>query len=400
MSEFVCPFCFAKTNTREIIFQCVNPNCTWKDQVRTAFLHDLPLSLVDENRAENHPTVWKARAPGFFSRFFGAANPDSGECPDCHLRSTIRVCPECHSPFPHGVDDLSNMVIAIVGAKETGKSHYIAVLIQRIRQLYKSFNWTLSAMDDETINLYKSHFYNPLYISQPARTLDVTQSARANAVVKKPLLYSLSMTSRNRYHSVTLAFFDTAGEDMDDERQMRIINRYIYNASGIIILLDPLQLPNVRSKFESGNLPQAGNTYGGDIINRISNLIRTGSGVSRNSKISIPLAVTFSKIDMMRDILGGDSPVFQQSRHRNCLNLREFEGLSGHIRDWIDQLDTQQTLVQQTLDYTDVGFFGVSSLGGNPSSDGLLPFAPCPMRVEDPFLWILWKKGFIQGDRS
>ena len=44
-------------------------------------------------------------------------------------------------------------------------------------------------------------------------------------------------------------------------------------------------------------------------------------------------------------------------------------------------------------------FFGVSALGCNPQATQRLDFAPRPARVEDPFLWILWKNKLIQGIR-
>ncbi|MDO4587989.1 MAG: hypothetical protein Q4C95_11950 [Planctomycetia bacterium] len=397
MSGFICPYCFEKANTNAVFFQCINPKCSSLDPQRSALLYDIPVNQLDESQIQKYPTVFRDYSSNALFRLFGCSNPDFAFCPECEMQTSIRVCPKCHSPFPQGVDNLSNLMIAIVGAKETGKSHFIAVLIQKIRSLYKAFNWTLSANDDETMNLYKKHFYNPLYKSNPPRILEVTQSARGNAVVKKPLLYSLGIIRGKRYQSITLAFFDTAGEDMDSEDQMRLINRYIYNASGIILLLDPLQLPGVRKKLKSEHLPHEGNAYVGDIINRVANLIRNGRSIPRNTRIRIPLAVALSKIDMLQDMIGKSSVIFENSRHRGSFNLREFRNINGHIRGWISHFDEEKSFLQQTNDFMNAGFFGISALGGNPDANGFLPFSPRPIRIEDPFLWLLWKNNFIQG---
>ena len=297
------------------------------------------------------------------------------------------------------------MVIAIIGSKETGKSNYIAVLIQRIYELYEQFQWTLLAMDDATMKLYKSTFYSPLYESGMA--VDVTGTGAAvGAVVRNPLLYSLSLTSGRKLKTITLAFFDTAGEDLSDREggfdvieSMGKINRYIYNASGIILLVDPLMVPEIRKKVELSGIPgmmsNPANTAAGNIISRAAELIYRSQNLPRSKKITIPLAVVFSKIDLLKSILGTDAAVYQLSRHRGGFCLADFQNNNDCIRDWISEYDKQ--FMQATPLFRDSAFFGVSALGGNPDSNRKLPFPrPHPIRVEDPFLWLLWKNGIIK----
>ncbi|GHT44651.1 hypothetical protein FACS189454_02670 [Planctomycetales bacterium] len=316
----------------------------------------------------------------------------------------MRVCPQCHSLFPHGVDELSNLVIAIIGAKETGKSHYIAVLIRRIYELYQSFGWTLMALDDETMKRYKNDFYQPLYDRK--QVIPPTQKAAAKNNVRNPLLYSLSITRGRVFKTVTLAFFDTAGEDMDDELEMRRYTPYIYNAAGIILLLDPLQqkglrekLPTQRRETLSRTLQNDENTGAGYIINKTVNLITTKKELSRSKKIDIPLAVAFSKMDEFREVLGDDAPIYRPSKHQGYFNRTEFNEIDGFVRGWVGEFDPQ--FVGGTQYFNEAAFFGVSALGARPEQAGnnqLLPFVPRPMRVEDPFLWLLWKnKEFIKG---
>jgi len=397
MSKLICPYCFEETDSNEIWFQCSNSAC-FKAQ-------------LDGGRPREYlpqAQVFPTRRPNILQRMFGAGNPTEGRCPGCSTTTSTRVCPHCHNAFPHGLDHLSNIVIAIIGAKETGKSHYIAVLIRQIYNLYNLFDWSLMAMDDETMRLYNDRFHKPLYANR--KTIRVTMTAKSDLDVRKPLLYSLSKTSGRRLKTVTLAFFDTAGEDMDDEVAMRAINPYIYNASGIILLLDPLQIPELRGVHlpvgETGanvNMPGLANTSAGDIINKTSNLIYTKrrrvagrtAPISPTRTIPIPLAVVFSKIDMLQSVLGDDAPIYQPSRHRGFFNIREFENNDAFIRNWVGEFDRR--FIQGTRHYRETAFFGASALGGNPSAAGDLPFEPRPIRVEDPFLWLLWKNGFIPG---
>ena len=396
MSKFICPYCFEEIDSGELCFQCSNSGCVRPDKRYTE--HQRGRYLLPDETPVTRETVFTTAGPNALLRMFGVRNPSVSICPECNVETSTRACPNCHSTFPHGIDNLSNMVIAIIGAKETGKSHYIAVLIQQIYNLYNLFDWSLMAMDDETMRLYNDRFHKPLYTNR--KTIHVTTTAKSNQDVRKPLLYSLSIVSGKRLKTVTLAFFDTAGEDMDDEIAMRTINPYIYNASGIILLLDPLQIRNIRGRVNQSlddheNMPSLANTAVGDIINKTSNLIYTKRGISHSRPIPIPLAVVFSKVDMLRPVLGDDAPIYQPSRHRGYFNIREFENNDAFVRNWVGEFDRQ--FIQGMLRYREHAFFGASALGGNPTTAGDLPFEPRPVRVEDPFLWLLWKNGFISG---
>jgi len=57
----------------------------------------------------------------------------------------------------------SERTFAIIGAAESGKSHYITVLIEEIQRQASRFGWSLRASDDETMDLFQRDFYSPLY---------------------------------------------------------------------------------------------------------------------------------------------------------------------------------------------------------------------------------------------
>ena len=214
------------------------------------------------------------------------------------------------------------------------------------------------------------------------------------------------MRKKNQYKVVILAFFDTAGEDMSNEKQMKQITKYIYNAAGIILLVDPLQFRKVREELveekqlTEADLPQANNECAGDIITYVNNLItHNRHDIPSEKMIPIPLAVAFSKIDMLKESLGADSRIFQESRHRGKLDLREFGEINDTIEEWIERYDDTKKFIPVTKNFENVGFFGVSALGGNPHN-GRLQFTPRPIRVEDPFLWLLWKNNLIEGEQD
>lgn len=382
--SFYCPYCFEHVKAYEIGFHC--DHC-------------------DEN-------FGVGRIPNIFEKWGIAASPRRMLHPACRHISTTRICPRCKNKLPTAVDELSDLTIAVIGAKESGKSHYIALLIHRIKQLYQDFGWTLTALNDETIVRYKERFYHPLFNNHT--TIPATQSGHAGGEVTRPLLYSLRFGKKGRNKRVMLAFFDTAGEDLDQEQhKMGLINRYIYNASGIICLLDPLQLNRVRDalmeKIGEAALPQV-NTDTGTILNRVASLIRNeliaqNREDSASRKIKIPLAVAFSKIDaiMVPDeeasacLMPESCVLFQEDRHRGFLHLGEFENTNSLMKAWTLEADQTCDIVQQSGEFENNAFFGFSALGCNPQATQTLSHDPRPIRVEDPFLWILYQNSLIEA---
>ncbi|MCL2622279.1 MAG: hypothetical protein FWD31_01330 [Planctomycetaceae bacterium] len=387
---YTCPYCFTPVDHSDVWFQCSVAACAEPNERRSRF---------EAGLEENQPTPQGFPIKPSATVFQGSPSQSEGVCPQpqCHRKTSIRVCPICHSPFPPGIEGLSNTVIAIVGARETGKSHYIAVLIQLIRQLYRKFGWTLSALDDDTMDYYRRVFYEPLYLRN--ESLTQTSTATGNEDVKKPLLYSLNFFGKNQ--TVILAFFDSAGEDLTSLSKMRRLYRYINNADGIILLLDPLLVPSVRDRVQTVKLPSPGIiSYHNDIVNLISNLIIEGRKLTRDQQIKTPLAVAFSKIDVLEGIFGDDYARFKvpSPHHKGIFGIDDFQSNSEFIENWIDEL--APGLIQGCGTFQDVGYFGVSALGKDPvesHKQWKVPGGPIPMHVEDPFLWLLYMNGMIPG---
>lgn len=396
--SYICPFCFEKQKISEIEFRCTNIRmdgtgsrlCPPKDdQILTDFL-----GFRDVQKKAN---FFQGEAKGI-----GITMPRKAECPECHEISTVRICPKCHSRLPNDIDTTDDLIFAIIGAKETGKSHYISVLIDIIKKnLSNSFNFALEAATEETIRRYNNDFKAPL---DKGETIKATQSGLANRDVREPLIYVLRFEKKGffskKVKTATLIFFDTAGEDLNEEDTMLTVNKYIYNSSGIIFLLDPLQIGNVRDSLPSGTpLPQI-NTEIESIITRTTRMIRKAKNIKPSSKIDIPLAVVFTKIDALEPILEPSSYLNYTGRHAETgkFDVVDSENVSQEmesmLRDWSGSDFAQQVAVNFNI----YSYFGLSALGCNPHSTQRIPKV-VPHRVEDPFLWLLWKAGLIRADK-
>ncbi|QSS99707.1 hypothetical protein IMZ31_16830 [Pontibacillus sp. ALD_SL1] len=394
--KYICPYCFTKHKIHEVKFRCSNENHREQDEVYGDYwgYHTAPIEQ------KVLPTPEKSGMA-----MIKPTMPSSTNCMECDTNPStrIRICPTCHSALPSSIADYEDYIFAVIGGKETGKSHYIAMLIERINnEIGNTYNCFLQPENDETIRRYKESFYNPLF--REKRTLNVTDSANSNEDVKRPLLYTLSIDGGVRGKKViTLAFFDTAGEDLHNETNMLKHNRYISNSAGVICLLDPTQLESVREEIQENKLnvtlPQDNpNGDVNDILSRTTNMIRNMLNIKVSKKISIPMALSFSKIDAIQPLLDPSSQLNQKGQHTetNGFDLVDFENVNREMEGLVQEWTKGNIPNLLKHNYKEFAYFGLSALGHDPrNGPGFSELNP--YRVEDPFLWLLYKNQIIKG---
>jgi hypothetical protein len=259
------------------------------------------------------------------------------------------------------------------------------------------FHCSLEAVDDDTINRYRTDFYDPIF--KRGETLRITNSARTNSAVLKPLVYTLSFLGAGllgRKKVVTIVFFDTAGEDLNSLADMAIFNKYIYCSAGLIILLDPLQLPMVRDQLPNDTPLPDMHTETDDIVARTAKLIRTAQGLKVHHRIDIPVAVAFSKLDAIDCLLDESSQLNYAGRHKGELDLEDVLAVHTDIEAYLQSWNCDSLINQMEASFKSYSLFGLSALGCSPDeAQNIRRFRP--RRVEDPFLWLLYKHKLIPG---
>lgn len=325
------------------------------------------------------------------------ADPRRPVCDECGQPLTVRVCPKCGFELPMNIIGTRNYPIAIIGAKECGKSNYVAVLINELKnEVGRSFDCSLMACGDQTINRYRNEFYNPLY-----RNRTCVRGSDAGDV--DPLIYSLlfkrkvGLLRKPVNEAISLTFYDTAGENLDSEDSMMTFNRYLAHASGIILLLDPLQLPVVRDELAGRvRLPEE-NTNVTEVLTRTIDVVRQQQGqTDYGEKIDIPIAVAFTKIDAVRPLIDPSSCLNNDSVHiRNgYFTKSDFDSENQEMQSLVDAWLGQELYQLVSMNFTRFGFFGLSALGSNPDTNNTIERLR-PFRVSDPFLWLLAEQKII-----
>lgn len=391
MRQLICPYCFERYPAHRVAFRCINPNairCALeKDEAFSAYQRMLVAPIMQ--RVFTPKSNW--------------LRPASRATCNCGMRTTKTVCPHCHNDLPWKFGSTDSHTVALIGAKEAGKSHYIAVLINELKnRVGLNFDASLTEEDDQTIKRYKEQFKR--YIYDERIVIPETFSARQDISVRYPLVYRFSLQKRRtpfRSLSVsTLVFFDTAGEDLTHLDLMSTETKYLANSHGIIFLLDPLQIRAVRDQLRTGTALPKQNTEPQEIIGRVAQLIRQSHGLNQNEKIKTPVALAFSKVDEMQDLFEPGSPVHHAGNHDGYFNIGDAQqvndSMRAHVAQWVGPgLDLFLQHNFETFSY-----FGVSALGSPPDPQGRLPMGVAPFRVEDPLLWILHKLKIVRGRRN
>lgn len=390
----LCPYCFEHFSLRRAPFRCGDDlACTFEnDKVHDAqWNENLALGKVLE------PTGFWSTVKGLFLK--------TRRCGDCGTTSRVRLCPHCHMDLPYSFGEYENYIFAVIGAKDSGKSHYLAVLINEIRErIDLDFNALLAPADEKTSDRYRDDF--EAFVYAKGEIIPTTRSGRSESAVRRPLVYTLTFSKKplfgrkpRPYRTVTLVFFDTAGEDLVSEAIMETVNKYIYRSNGILLLVDPLQLDYVRNQLVDSTAMPIESRETSDILERTARLIEKGLGLTPNDPIQIPLALSFSKFDAVRPLMGdGQFQLLQRARHEGVFDQGDFEAVNGEMQDLLEEWDSRHLVHFAKRRFERCAFFGLSALGCNPHATQRIPKV-LPQRVEDPFLWLLSQYNIIRRSK-
>ncbi|MFS8197418.1 TRAFAC clade GTPase domain-containing protein [Streptomyces sp. CWNU-52B] len=404
MTTVICPNCFARSSAARLPYRCLmiaggvrgsQPCGPERDDVWAEFM------------GPGTPPAARMRGPVFTrsrstaSRLRPGAGAGPAVCPGCGVTTTVRVCGSCHSDLPSDYCEQDSRIIALVGAKASGKSTYVAVLVNELnRRVGQAFDASLAAMGQGTQQRDKE-MAQDLY--ERLRLPDATRPAALG--FNDPLLYRLSLPRRGRFGSgsrhTTLVFFDAAGEDLAGADAVDRYTRYLSAADGIILLVDPLQLGSVRDRLprDEGPALPAVETPPQQIAADLATQLRAhGRGGSRG-RVSTPIAVAVTKTDMLRPLLDPHSPLLDNATHSGG-SLDEDDRLAVHeeLRSLLTDWDSGVLYRQLERDFAQLSLFGLSALGAPPPADApadVPKSGPQPLRVEDPLLWLLARRDLL-----
>ncbi|MBB5959595.1 GTPase SAR1 family protein [Saccharothrix tamanrassetensis] len=386
-SRLHCPYCYRPFRLKEIRFRC-----SGRIGSRKKCSPSLDRVLADQMN-EHDPQMPVFDADG--RKATAVHEP-------CGAETHYRVCPRCHSQLPVHFGQTESKLIALVGAKDSGKTVYMTVLLHELmNKVGERFNASVLGADEATRKEFQSKYEQTLY--EKHELYGSTKTASAERGGRKPLVFSFTTgKGGNRVRRSLLSFFDTAGEDMKSEHSIDQNVRYLTSSDGIILLLDPLQMRGARSHADSDAvLPALGENSPTTVLTGIIEQLQGRLGVKANRRIDKPIAVAFTKMDALEGYLPAESPLRRMPP--GGANFHEHDSLEVHqhmralLHEWSGH-NLDETLA---ANFTRYRLFGLSALGESPRLEGegatqrVSERGVQPRRVEDPFLWLMSEFGAI-----
>jgi double-GTPase-like protein len=386
--RLACPYCYETFTAREILFRCNTRLSRTRKRCRAE--RDEVLQERLGQRREGGPV------------FAADGRKPTADCPTCEGETTYRVCPVCHSTLPAQFGMVDNRLIAMVGARDSGKTVFMTVLLHELmNKIGERYRISLMGSDDATMVRFGKEYQDKLY--QQGQMLIGTRSAGANVNNQvDPLVFRFGLTRQRIFgdqpqHTV-LSFFDTAGEDFNSRESVELNTRYLANADGIILILDPLQLPGARELALPGTLmPRTDEVDApGNVLARITNLLLARTSGRGGARTTTPIAVVFAKMDALVHRLDAGSPLRAQPPQGGRFDDDDSLDVHHEVRDLLRQWDG--IALDQTLEnnYARYRYFGVTALGRTPTPEGKVAATGIqPYRVTDPLLWLLSEFGAV-----
>jgi GTPase SAR1 family protein len=385
----VCPYCYNGFTEREIQFRCTGRPAAGR-----------PACPV---RRDEHLLAWLGYATPLPPAFPADGRKLRAWCPACAGETTRRICPHCHSRLPVHFGKVEGRLIAMIGAKQSGKTVFMTVLIHELmHRVGRVLDAAIVGSDDETRKSFDLDYEERLYRkhSLPDSTRPV--AARSQ---RRPLVFRLTIRrqrlARTREQHTILSFFDTAGEDLTTSESVDLNVRYLSNADGIILLLDPLQMPGARAQALPGTiLPDDSGGFDRpfNVLTRVTELLREKLDDPAR-KIQTPLAVVFSKLDSLEHTFAPGSPLTRLPQLQAQFDTQGSLAVHHQVQALLDDWDGPQIDQLIRHNYAHFCYFGVSALGGLPL-DPMTVGEIRPHRVHDPFLWLLSRFGTISSGRG
>jgi hypothetical protein len=380
--KVTCPFCYRRTSRLYPWFVCSG----W------AAPGYKPCERAVDPRRREQTGYADSMYPVFPRRIKWLPTPRRAKCPSCRAPTGEHVCRECHTPLPSHFGGKFSPVIALVGARSTGKTVYLAVLAHHLQTVLRDrFRASVWLSVDERRNWLRQTAQRlfeegtlPSFTEQPGGR-------------SEPFVFEWRRrTGRisHRFRSTYLSFLDTAGESLGTQTGVAEM-RFLGGADAFIVLLDPFTLPKARDLLSLPDAAPSAEASALDVLAQVTAVLRNTGRINRGGLITTPVAVAFAKIDALRGYLGDDHPIFSRETSDPWYDETSGRAIHQSVRELLRDWGARDIDDFMEANYTNYRYSAVSSLGRPPDYEHntVAEGGVRPMRVGDPLVWLLsWYK--------
>jgi hypothetical protein len=319
-----------------------------------------------------------------------------------------RQCPNpaCKKLWPTFIERAENHIIAVLGASGSGKSCYIAVTIEALRQAAGIESLHLSlvrALSDEVDREYQDKY---------SRYLKNRQLIPLTNAITQPLMYELTFQNTAEgggARLVNLILYDVPGEILSNTQKALQDAPFLFHASAVIYFADPLAIDSIWAHWQNEDGVGDRPLYGvADVLMNMAPGLAQARGYPM---FPGPVAIALSKSDLIEvipsesgeDYLFADDPSYEKPKGK--VRRKEFADINTEVMRLLNELDqnAQQRgsltrlagpLLTASKAFPKKQFFAVSATGCRPTGGIYLNFQP--RRCLDPVFWILSELGIIE----
>jgi len=393
--EIVCLYCFQNFSHDQVLFRAAKVidaegYRAEVDHALDGYRYQFHMGTAGELPAAISPGEFSEANKGYVRGILSSLKDDYGNV------SASRLCPYCHNIIPPGAGFSPSTIISFVGASQAGKSVYLTSLIHTLKTVTShNFDVFCTPITNEVGWRFKYDYEDPLI--ENGHLLDPTQKER----LQEPLIFTFSFADGGK-PEINIAFFDVAGEGMVDSGYMDIFAAHIRNSSGVMFLVDPQQFKAIGRKVQLMNHLDYDISAASEPMEVLSGLVENYIHKQHSGISDIPTAMVLTKSDLLTAMgyeggyLRQNSRIFSRYNHREFFNLTEARIVGYEVDDFIRTADPnfRNALTRR---FARLGLFAVSALGAHPDVVHKRVANFAPIRVDEPFLWILYQLGFIDG---
>lgn len=179
---------------------------------------------------------------------------------------------------------------------------------------------------------------------------------------------------------------------------MELNARYLRSADAVLLVLDPLQMAGGRARAGHDVLPPEGSVVDDPflVLEKITDLLQDGR---RAGKVSKPLGVAFSKIDVFWDGMRPEAPLRRAEPQEKGVDERDGLDVNAQVEGMLNDWDGRRIDTFLRANYRRYRYFGFSALGNHPTDNRVPKVGIQPYRVTNPFLWLLAELGAVRTIR-
>jgi hypothetical protein len=309
-------------------------------------------------------------------------------------RRLTAVCPYGHR-LPPDYLDRPTVVVGLVGLTGASKSTYLTVLLDAL------FAGALAPldisveMDEESAERFEINYRQPLMVDK--RQLPLTPLLLEEGQSPEPLTVVFRRSSRGApERSINVVFFDASGEQLYRKEDLGRFGKFLYVASGLIVVLSPGIFPGLASSADPGEA-SIGLARPTQMLVNLADLLRAARGLHKDAFLAdVSATVLLSKADKLVSRPDFPADALRDPDLSPAALPRLFEEVrsnSGRLVDFLEANGGSNLLTALLGRLPDPTVHAVSATGSEPTG-GRYP-SIAPRGVLEPLLVLLARHRFI-----